>query len=164
MLDGYPHELSGGMVQRVVIALALILGADLLLADEPTTSLDVTVQRQILNLIRDLVLSDGSSMLLVTHDLGVVAQHCETVLVMYAGKIVETGPVKVVFGQPAHPYTVGLLQSVLIPRSSLPGFREPHQGRSTIRKAVPFDFAAHSLLIAAKRRPPLCGRLRHFAR
>jgi len=111
VLDGYPHELSGGMAQRVVIALALALGPELIIADEPTTALDVTVQRQILDLMRTLV-TGGRSMLLVTHDLGVVAQYCDYVLVMYAGRLVETGRVAEVFARPAHPYTLGLLQSI----------------------------------------------------
>jgi peptide/nickel transport system ATP-binding protein len=112
ILDGYAHELSGGMAQRVVIALALILDPELIVADEPTTALDVTIQRQILDLLRRKSVDEGRSLVLVTHDLGVVAQYCDRVVVMYAGKVVETGPVKEVFGRPAHPYTLGLLRSV----------------------------------------------------
>lgn len=112
VLDGYAHELSGGMAQRVVIGMALSLDPRLVIADEPTTALDVTIQRQILDLIRELVLSEDRSMLLVTHDLGVVAQYCDAVVVMYAGKVVETGPVRDVFAAPAHPYTLALLESV----------------------------------------------------
>ncbi len=112
VLDGYAHELSGGMAQRVVIAMAMVLHPALVVADEPTTALDVTIQRQILDLMRDLVLRDGRSMLLVTHDLGVVAQYCDRVIVMYAGKVVETGSVREVFERPAHPYTRALLRSV----------------------------------------------------
>ncbi len=112
VLNGYAHELSGGMAQRVVIGMALSLDPRLVIADEPTTALDVTIQRQILDLIRDLVVSDQRSILLVTHDLGVVAQYCDEVVVMYAGKVVETGPVRDVFAAPAHPYTLALLESV----------------------------------------------------
>lgn len=112
ILDGYAHELSGGMAQRVVIALALILDPELIVADEPTTALDVTIQRQILDLLQRKSVDEGRSLVLVTHDLGVVAQYCDRVVVMYAGKVVETGPVKEVFGRPAHPYTLALLRSV----------------------------------------------------
>lgn len=112
VLDGYAHELSGGMAQRVVIALALLLDPSLLVGDEPTTALDVTLQRQILDLIRARVVDEQRSMLLVTHDLGVVAQYCDDVVVMYAGKVVERGEVKTVLRDPAHPYTRALLDSV----------------------------------------------------
>jgi len=112
ILQGYSHELSGGMAQRVVIALALVLDPQLVVADEPTTALDVTIQRQILDLMRGQVLGHGRSLLLVTHDLGVVAQYCHRVVVMYAGHVVESGPVADVFVRPAHPYTRALLQSV----------------------------------------------------
>jgi oligopeptide/dipeptide ABC transporter ATP-binding protein len=109
----YPHELSGGMRQRVLIAIALANDPKLLIADEPTTALDVTVQAQILKTIVDVVESRGMSLLLVTHDLGVVAEACQRVYVMYAGKIVEHGTVREVFDDPKHPYTRGLLQCVL---------------------------------------------------
>lgn len=112
ILDGYSHELSGGMAQRVVMALAMLLDPQLVVADEPTTALDVTIQRQILELLRDLVLQQDRSLLLVTHDLGVVAQFCDRVVVFYAGKVVETGPTAQVFRDPSHPYTLGLLESV----------------------------------------------------
>ena len=112
VLDGYSHELSGGMAQRVVIALAIILDPKLVIADEPTTALDVTIQRQILDLMRDVVQREGRSLLLVTHDLGVVAQYCNRVVVMYAGRVVETGPVRDVFARPGHPYTSALLRAV----------------------------------------------------
>ncbi len=109
----YPHELSGGMRQRVLIAIALANDPKLLIADEPTTALDVTVQAQILKTIVDVVDGRGMSLLLVTHDLGVVAEACQRVYVMYAGKIVEHGTVREVFDDPKHPYTRGLLQCVL---------------------------------------------------
>lgn len=118
VLRGYAHELSGGMAQRVVIALATLLDPELLIADEPTTALDVTVQREILETLRDLLERGGRSMLLVTHDLGVVAQYCDSVVVMYAGRVVERGPVKSVFRTPAHPYTQALLDAV--PRPGKP--------------------------------------------
>lgn len=118
VLRGYAHELSGGMAQRVVIALAMLLDPELLIADEPTTALDVTVQREILETLRDLLARQTRSMLLVTHDLGVVAQYCDSVIVMYAGRVVERGPVKTVFRSPSHPYTQALLEAV--PRPGRP--------------------------------------------
>ena len=124
VLDGYAHELSGGMAQRVVIAMAMALDPSVLIADEPTTALDVTVQRQILDLITKLVRSHDRMLLLVTHDLGVVAQYCDRVVVMYAGKVVEQGPVRQVITAPAHPYTDALLRAVPRagrPLQSLPG-------------------------------------------
>jgi peptide/nickel transport system ATP-binding protein len=114
----YPHELSGGMAQRVVIAMALACNPMLLIADEPTTNLDVTVQAQILNLIKVLKKSLGSSILYITHDLGVVAQSCDRVAVMYAGNVVETADVFEIFRSPLHPYTRALLES--IPRPGQP--------------------------------------------
>lgn len=108
----WPHELSGGMAQRVLIALALVNEPKLLIADEPTTGLDVTVQAQILDLVRDLASGRRMATLVITHDLGVVAHYCDRVAVMFAGAIVEQGPVKDVFGQPAHPYTRALLAAV----------------------------------------------------
>lgn len=112
ILDGYSHALSGGMAQRVVTAMAMILDPKLVVADEPTTALDVTIQRQILDLLKDLLAGGERSLLLVTHDLGVVAQYCDRVVVIYAGKVAETGPTDEVFRNPAHPYTLALLQSV----------------------------------------------------
>ncbi|MGX8012898.1 ABC transporter ATP-binding protein [Mesorhizobium sp. ORM8.1] len=111
-LDEYPHQFSGGMRQRVMIAIALASSPKLLLADEPTTALDVTIQDQILKLILDLRDRFGMSVLFVTHDLGVVAATCDRMMVMYAGRIVETGTVARVFAEPHHPYTRGLLGSV----------------------------------------------------
>ncbi|MBC2712942.1 MAG: ABC transporter ATP-binding protein [Desulfosarcina sp.] len=109
-LGAYPHELSGGMRQRVMIAMAMICRPRLLIADEPTTALDVTLQRQILSLMVGLKSELGSSMLLITHDLGVVAQTAGRVAVMYAGRVVETAGVRPLFAEPLHPYTQGLLQ------------------------------------------------------
>lgn len=111
-VDEYPHQLSGGMRQRVMIAMALSCNPKLLIADEPTTALDVTIQAQILDLLRRLQEELGMAILLITHDLGVVAEMCQRVIVMYAGKIVEEGPVVPLFQEPAHPYTRGLLASI----------------------------------------------------
>jgi len=108
----YPHELSGGMRQRVMIAMALACDPDLLIADEPTTALDVTIQAQILELMRDLKKRTGAAILLITHDLGVVAEMCDDVAVMYGGRIVEHAPTKELYANPKHPYTVGLLESI----------------------------------------------------
>jgi oligopeptide transport system ATP-binding protein len=118
-LDAYPHEFSGGMRQRVMIAMALALDPDVLIADEPTTALDVTVQAQIMQLLADLQAETGMGLILITHDLGVVAQVADRVAVMYAGKIVESGPIDEVYAQPAHPYTLGLMHS--IPRADQKG-------------------------------------------
>jgi oligopeptide transport system ATP-binding protein len=109
-LKQYPHEFSGGMRQRVMIAMALVCEPDLLIADEPTTALDVTVQAQILNLFRALKSHTKSSIVLITHDLGVVAGLCDRVIVMYGGRLVEEGPVADIFAAPKHPYTQGLLR------------------------------------------------------
>jgi peptide/nickel transport system ATP-binding protein len=111
-LEVYPHELSGGMKQRVMIAMALLCEPRLLIADEPTTALDVTVQAQILHLIRQLQRRTGAAVLFITHDMGVIAEMCDAVAVMYAGRIVERGPVIDIFEQSRHPYTRGLLESV----------------------------------------------------
>ncbi|MDP8904915.1 MAG: ABC transporter ATP-binding protein [Chloroflexota bacterium] len=111
-LGDYPHQFSGGMRQRVMIAMALALEPKLLIADEPTTALDVTIQAQILDLIRSVVTERGTALILITHDLGVVAGLCVRVLVMYAGQIVEEAATTELFGRPRHPYTVGLLRSI----------------------------------------------------
>lgn len=108
----YPHELSGGMRQRVMIAIALACNPDLLIADEPTTALDVTIQAQILELIKDLQEEFGMSVIMITHDLGVVAETCDYVAVMYAGQVVEYQEVRNLFKNPKHPYTVGLMKSI----------------------------------------------------
>jgi peptide/nickel transport system ATP-binding protein len=111
-VDAYPHEMSGGMRQRVMIAMALACEPDLLIADEPTTALDVTIQAQVLDLMRDLRARTGAGMILITHDLGVIAEMADEVAVMYAGKIVEMADVEAIFGDAQHPYLLGLLASV----------------------------------------------------
>lgn len=111
ILNNYPHELSGGMRQRVVIAMALACNPRLIIADEPTTALDVTIQAQILDLLRDLKDKINASIMLITHDLGVVAEMADYVVVMYAGRIVEQGTAEDIFHHPAHPYTIGLMKS-----------------------------------------------------
>ena len=112
VLKNYPHQLYGGMSQRVMIARAMSCEPDLLIADEPTTALDVTIQAQILELMKKIQQDKGMSILLITHDLGVVAEMCSRVIVMYAGKIVEEAPVEILFANPTHPYTQGLIASV----------------------------------------------------
>ncbi|WP_298725780.1 ABC transporter ATP-binding protein [uncultured Ferrovibrio sp.] len=111
-VDDYPHQLSGGMRQRAMIAMALACGPELLIADEPTTALDVTVQAQILDLLRDLQRDLGTAILLISHDMGVIAEMADHVAVMYAGRVVEQGPVAQLFDVPQHPYTIGLLGSI----------------------------------------------------
>ncbi|MBL9193998.1 MAG: ABC transporter ATP-binding protein [Opitutaceae bacterium] len=128
--DQFPHELSGGMRQRVVIAMALVCRPELLIADEPTTALDVTIQAQILALIKSLQVEIGCSVLLITHDLGVVAQVADEVAVMYLGRIVEQGSVRAILRQPRHPYTQGLLRS-------LPSLNEGRRRLSSIPGTVP---------------------------
>lgn len=127
----YPHQMSGGMCQRVVIAIALACKPDLLIADEPTTALDVTVQAQILDLLRRLKDELGMSILLITHDMGVAAEMADRIAVMYAGAIVEEGTVEQIFTKPSHPYTIGLLQSI-------PGFEGNRGGELfTIKGTIP---------------------------
>jgi peptide/nickel transport system ATP-binding protein len=126
----YPHELSGGMRQRVMIAMALCCNPKLLIADEPTTALDVTIQAQILTLMQELKHELGTAMLLITHDLGVVAEMADEMAVMYAGRIVEKGKVADLFDRPAHAYTLGLLTSV--PR------REPGRRRASLTEIPGF--------------------------
>jgi oligopeptide/dipeptide ABC transporter ATP-binding protein len=126
----YPHELSGGMRQRVMIAMALVLEPQLVIADEPTTALDVTIQAQILELLREMRSRSGMALLLITHDLGVVAEMASRVVVMYAGQVVEEAPVDALFASPAHPYTEGLLAAV-------PRLGEEQDRLTTIPGTVP---------------------------
>jgi len=111
-IDHYPHQFSGGMRQRVVIALALAAEPKLIVADEPTTALDVSIQAQIISLLKNICKSRGAAVMLITHDMGVIAETCDRVAVMYAGRIVEIGPVHEVINHPAHPYTAGLMASI----------------------------------------------------
>ena len=129
-VDDYPHLLSGGMRQRVMIAMALSCEPALLIADEPTTALDVTIQAQILDLLQDLQRRLGMAMLIITHDLGVIAEIADEVVVMYAGKIVESAPVDALFADPQHPYTIGLL-------GSIPRIEVDRERLSTIEGSVP---------------------------
>ena len=129
-VDDYPHQLSGGMRQRVMIAMALACGPKLLIADEPTTALDVTIQAQILDLLQGLQAETGMAILLVTHNLGIVADVADDVLIMYAGKIVERGPIREVYKAPQHPYTIGLFRS-------LPSMHQRGERLSTIPGQVP---------------------------
>ena len=160
-VDDYPHQFSGGMRQRVMIAMALSCNPSLLIADEPTTALDVTIQAQILELMKRLQRDHGSSILLITHDMGVVAELADRVIVMYAGRIVEEGPRAAVFRDPQHPYTWGLLGS--IPRVDRPRVRrlaaipgappsplEPHEG-------CPFEPRCAHRVRPRVRRGPSCS-------
>lgn len=155
----YPHELSGGMKQRVMIAMAMSCNPDLLIADEPTTALDVTIQAQILDLMKNLKNETNMALLLITHDLGIVAQNCTRVIVMYGGLIMEEGPVLDIFQSPNHPYTKGLLNSLpkisngvkerLAPIQGVtPNLLHPPQG-------CPFaERCPHAMDICEKERPP----------
>ncbi|SHL30620.1 ABC transporter ATP-binding protein [Roseibium suaedae] len=131
-LGQYPHQLSGGLRQRVMIAMALMCGPELIIADEPTTALDVTIQAQILRLLVDLIREMNMAMILITHDLGVVARVADKVAVMYAGELVETGPAADIFAKPCHPYTRGLLRCI-----PLPGKTERGSELGTIPGIVP---------------------------
>ena len=126
----YPHQLSGGLRQRVMIGMAMVCSPDLLIADEPTTALDVTIEAQILRLMRKLQEEQGASILMITHNLGVVAEICDRVYVMYAGQVVEQADVRTLFKSPSHPYTVGLMKS-------LPRLREGQERLASIRGMVP---------------------------
>ncbi len=132
-LGAYPHQFSGGQRQRITIAMALACGPDLLIADEPTTALDVTLQRQILELIRGLVAERGMALVLISHDLGVIAQTVRRTLVMYGGTVVESGPTRAVFGAQAHPYTQGLFAA----RPQFGAARVPGARLPTIAGTVP---------------------------
>jgi len=123
-VDDYPHQFSGGMRQRVMIAMALSCNPEILIADEPTTALDVTIQAQILEIIKDLSVKLGTAVILITHDLGVVAGMCDNICVMYAGRVVEKAPVDGLYAEPKHPYTQGLIKSV--PRLDQPGKQRLH--------------------------------------
>ena len=156
---GYPHELSGGMLQRVMIAMALSAEPALLVADEPTTALDVTIQAQILELMRELKTKVGTAILLITHDLGVIAEVADRVCVMYAGNVVETAPVAELFQRPLHPYSQGLL-------SSIPRMDEPDKKLESIPGSVPnliyppsgcrfHPRCPHAMPVCKEKRPPM---------
>lgn len=132
--DSYPHELSGGMRQRVMIAMALAGNPKLIIADEPTTALDVTIQAQILELLKDLQKEQGCSIMLITHDLGVIAEMADEVVVMYAGRVIEKGTSKEIFHNPLHPYTIGLQKSkpLITSNSNEPLYSIPGQVPSLI--------------------------------
>jgi peptide/nickel transport system ATP-binding protein len=146
--DHYPHQFSGGMRQRIMVAMAMACGPRVLLADEPTTALDVTTQAQLLQLMRRMVAQSQAALLIVTHNLGIVARYAQRIYVMYAGRIVESGTAKEVFGRPSHPYTIGLLNAV--PRLDVP------RGR----RLVPIEGAPPSLvnMRAVCAFLPRCGR------
>jgi oligopeptide/dipeptide ABC transporter ATP-binding protein len=151
--QSYPHQLSGGMRQRAVIAMALACHPKLLIADEPTTALDVTIQAQILDLMRRLQQELGTAIILITHDLGVIADLVDTVVVMYAGKVVERAPVKQLFAAPRHPYTQGLLRSV-------PSLETREHRMRTIEGTVPSAYA----MPPGCRFHPRCGIARDVCR
>ena len=145
-IDHYPHQFSGGMRQRVVIALALAAEPKLIVADEPTTALDVSIQAQIIQLLKRICKDRGAAVMLITHDMGVIAETCDRVAVMYAGRIAEIGPVHEVINQPAHPYTLGLMAAIPDitdrPRAAQPDRRrdaapECHPARLRLQPALP---------------------------
>jgi len=157
-LDSYPHQYSGGMRQRVMIAIALSCDPDVLIADEPTTALDVTIQAQILELVKGLRQKLGMAIIWITHDLGVIAGIADRVMVMYAGQVVEHGPVRALFGQPQHPYTRALLKTI----PSLTGKRAARlqviEGQPPILMAAPDacpfrDRCGHALAVCARENP-----------
>ena len=159
-LKTYPHQLSGGMRQRVMICMALSCAPKLLIADEPTTALDVTIQAQILDLIRSLSASEGTSVLFITHDLGVVAEIAQRAIVMYAGCIMEMGTVRTMFQNPLHPYTQGLLSA--IPKLSMPHGEKLYTIRgivpdlSTLPKGCVFSTRCDKCMdVCREKRPPL---------
>jgi len=166
--DEYPHQFSGGMRQRAMIAMALALDPALLLADEPTTALDVTVQAQIMTLLRQLQESRGTAIVLITHDLGVVAGHADRVIVMYAGKVAESAGADELYHAPRHPYTLGLLSSIArLDRRRTERLRPiPGQPPSLIRVPPGCPFhprCAFATEICAREMPPLTGPASHLA-
>jgi oligopeptide transport system ATP-binding protein len=156
-VDSYPHEFSGGMRQRVMIAMALALDPDVLIADEPTTALDVTVQAQIMQLLSDVQAETGLGLILITHDLGVVADVADRIAVMYAGEIVETAPVYDIYANPAHPYTEGLIAS--IPRADQKGSQlTPIPGAPPNLMDIPSGCPFHPRCPYARHEPRDCFR------
>jgi len=136
VMRSYVHQLSGGMAQRIVIALAMFLEPDLIVADEPTTGLDVTIQRQTLDLLTEQARTREAGLLLITHDLGVVAQYCDTMTVLYGGRVMESGPVVDVLTEPRHPYTQGLVSSVPVP--GVPLIIRPTGKHAVLDEGCPF--------------------------
>jgi peptide/nickel transport system ATP-binding protein len=171
-LDDYPHQFSGGMRQRVMIAMSLACDPKLLVADEPTTALDVTIQAQVLKLMLELKAKTGSAVILITHDLGVVAETCQRVVVMYAGRKVEEAPVAELFAQPAHPYTRGLLASIARGKAGgrakrlneipgmVPSLREPIRGCAFAPRC---RFADARCRTESPDLTPIAGQPRHRA-
>ncbi len=160
-MHDYPHQFSGGMRQRVMIAMALSCKPKLLIADEPTTALDVTIQAQILELLQEMKERFGMAIMLITHAMGVVAETCQRVVVMYAGKVVEEAPVEALFGDPRHPYTQGLIRS--IPRIDRAAEHEAAAGGDPRHGAQPARAAAGLPLRAALQVRHRYLRARHAA-
>ena len=171
-LDDYPHQFSGGMRQRVMIAMALACDPQMLIADEPTTALDVTIQAQVLNLMLELKAKTGAAIVLITHDLGVVAETCQRVVVMYAGRKVEEAPVRQLFARPAHPYTQGLIASIARGKAGarakrlreipgmVPSLREPIRGCAFAPRC---QFAIDSCRLQQPALLPVAGEPAHQA-
>ena len=163
-LGEYPHQLSGGMRQRVVIAMALACKPSLLIADEPTTALDVTIQAQILELIKELQYEMGMAVILITHDLGVIAETSNSVLVMYAGRVAEQGTVYDIFDRPRHPYTQGLLSSIprldTEPKSELPIIRGMVPGLMDLPPGCRFENRCPHRIDSCSRRAPRMERMK----
>lgn len=158
-IDHYPHQFSGGMRQRVVIALALAADPELIVADEPTTALDVSIQAQIIDLLKDLCRSKGTAVMLITHDMGVIAETADRVAVMYAGRIVEIGPVRDIIREPSHPYSRGLMRSIPTLDASVERL-EQIPGSMPRLNAIPKGCAFHprcaqAIPICSQRRPEL---------